>query len=132
MFHGGFHSKIVGKSNMWYLFHAYANYWGFFVVNDGVFFNSCNLQVMKCVLWHFAKVNVDVHNLAHGKNMKGLVSYRKNHNTSSLIKHVLELHSNKIDQCMSLVHMTKATKDHKEATKEKKNSSPFTNHGIFL
>jgi hypothetical protein len=85
---GVFHSKIVGKSNMWYLFHDYANYWGFFVVNDGVFFNSCNLQVIRCVLCHFARVNVDVHNLTHGKNIKGLVSYKKNQNTSSLIKHV--------------------------------------------
>jgi hypothetical protein len=74
MFHGSIHSKIVGKSNMWYLSHDYANYWGFFVVNDGVFFNSCNLQVMRCVLCHFARVNVDVHNLARGKNMKGLVT----------------------------------------------------------
>lgn len=73
---GVFQSKIVGKSNMWYLFHDYANYWGFFVVNDGVFFNSCNLQVMKCVLCHFARVNV-FHNLACGKNMKGLMSFLK-------------------------------------------------------
>ncbi len=45
----------------------------FFVVNDGAFINFCNSQVMRCVLFHSAIVNVDTHNLAHGKNVKGLV-----------------------------------------------------------
>jgi hypothetical protein len=33
-------------------------------------------------------MNVDVHDLAHGKNIKGLVNYNKDHDTSSLKKHV--------------------------------------------
>jgi hypothetical protein len=56
----------------------------FFVVNDVGFISSCNPQVMSCVLCHFAIVNVDVHNLAHKKSLKGLVSYNKDHSTSFL------------------------------------------------
>jgi hypothetical protein len=41
----------------------------------------------------FGYVNVDVHNLAHEKSLKGLVSYNKDHDVNSLKKHVLELHS---------------------------------------
>jgi hypothetical protein len=33
-------------------------------------------------------MNVDVHNLACGKNIKGFVDYNKDHNTSFLKKHV--------------------------------------------
>jgi hypothetical protein len=66
-----------------------------FVVNDVNFISSSNSQVMSCVLCHFAIVNVDVHNLAHKKSMKGLVRYNKYHNTSFLKKLVLELHSTK-------------------------------------
>jgi hypothetical protein len=65
----------------------------FFVVNDGAFINFCNPQVMKCVLCHSAVMNVDTCNLAHWKNVKGLVSYNKNHNITYLKKHVLELQS---------------------------------------
>jgi hypothetical protein len=39
---------------------------------------------MKCVLCHYAIMNVDVHNLAHGKNIKGLVNYNKDHDTISM------------------------------------------------
>jgi hypothetical protein len=33
-------------------------------------------------------MNVDVHNLARGKNIKGFVKYNENHDTSFLKKHV--------------------------------------------
>jgi hypothetical protein len=61
-------------------------------VNNGAFINSGKLEIMKCELCHYVIMNVDVHNLAPGKNIKGLVSYNKNHNTISLKKHVQELH----------------------------------------
>jgi hypothetical protein len=38
-------------------------------------------------------MNVEVHNVAHGKNIKGLVNYNKDRDTIYLKKHVLELHS---------------------------------------
>jgi hypothetical protein len=41
----------------------------------------------------FSYVNVDIHNLAHGKSLKGLVSYNKDNDTNFLKKPVLELHS---------------------------------------
>jgi hypothetical protein len=43
---------------------------------------------MRCVLCHYAIMNVDVHNLAHRKNIKGLVNYNEDHDTSFLKKHV--------------------------------------------
>jgi hypothetical protein len=44
-----------------------------------------------------------------------------------LIKGVSKLDPalNPIEKCMSLVHMTKTAKDHKEATKKKGKQSPF-------
>jgi len=50
---------------------------------------------MRCVLCHSTIVNGEVHNLAHRKSLKGLVNYSKDHNTSFMKKHVLELHSTK-------------------------------------
>jgi hypothetical protein len=64
-------------------------------VNDVASIKSCILQVMSCVLCHLVIVNVDVHNLAHRKSLKGLVSYNKDHITSFMKKNVLELHSTK-------------------------------------
>ncbi len=53
-------------------------------MNDGAFINSCNLQVMRCVLCHVTIVNGDGHNLAHRKSLKGLVNYNKDHTISFL------------------------------------------------
>jgi hypothetical protein len=41
---------------------------------------------MICVLCHSTAVNVDVHNLAHGKNMKGLVTSTNDQNIKFLKK----------------------------------------------
>jgi hypothetical protein len=38
-------------------------------------------------------MNVEVQNVAHGKNIKGLANYNKDQDTIYLKKHVLELHS---------------------------------------
>jgi hypothetical protein len=70
---------------MQYPIHRSINYCVFKnIVNNGAFINSCKLEIMKCVLCHYAIMNVDVHNLAHGKNIKGLVNYNKDHDTISM------------------------------------------------
>jgi hypothetical protein len=81
---------------------------------------------MSCVLCHLAIVNVDIHNLAHKKSLKGLVNYNKDHNTSFLKKLVLELHSTKYTK-WGLVHMINVAGDHKKKPK-KEDHCPFTNH----
>jgi hypothetical protein len=89
----------------------------FFVVNDVGFISSCNPQVMRCVLCHFAIMNVDVHNLAHKKSLMGLVSYNKYHTTNFLKKLVLELHSTKYTK-WGLVQMINVAGDRKRKTKK--------------
>jgi hypothetical protein len=44
----------------------------------------------------FGYVNVDVHNLAHGKSLKGLVSYNKDHDTNSFEKTCFRVAFNRI------------------------------------
>jgi hypothetical protein len=56
-----------------------------FVVNGVVIINSCNPQMLQCVLCRFFNVQIDVRNLSQGKNKK-LLSYNKDHGTSSLEK----------------------------------------------
>jgi hypothetical protein len=49
---------------------------------------TITFKLSNVVLCHYATVIIDVHNLSHGKNMKGLVNYNKNHGINSLEKHV--------------------------------------------
>jgi hypothetical protein len=56
-----------------------------FVVNGVVIINSCNPQMLQYVLCHLSIVQIDVRNLSQRKNKK-LLSYNKDHGTSSLKK----------------------------------------------
>jgi len=82
---GASHSKVVGK-----LRYAIplSLFYQLFIVNDGALIDFYKSKIVKCVLCHYVIMNVDVHNLACGKNIKGFVNYNKDHNTSSLKKHV--------------------------------------------
>ncbi len=82
---GVFHSKVVGK-----LRYAipFSSFYQLFILNDGALIDFYKSKIVRCVLCYYAIMNVDVHNLAHGKNIKGFVNYNKNHNTSFLKKHV--------------------------------------------
>jgi hypothetical protein len=46
------HSKLLGV---------------FFIVNDGVNFNSCDSQIMQCIVCHSNLIDVNVKNVCHGK-----------------------------------------------------------------
>jgi hypothetical protein len=48
-----------------------------FVVNGLVAINSCNPQLLRCVVCHISIVQVDVGKLHQGKH-KGLLNYNKN------------------------------------------------------
>jgi hypothetical protein len=61
-------------------------YWAYFIVNDGVRVNYCNLQ-MWCVVCHPVPLKHDIMILMWGKS-KGLMSYNKKHGTSVLKKFV--------------------------------------------
>jgi hypothetical protein len=50
----------------------------FFIVNDGINFNSYDSQIIQCIVCHCNLIDVNVKNVCHGKN-KGLVSYNKDH-----------------------------------------------------
>jgi hypothetical protein len=85
----------MANQSMWYPWHYTTSYWGFFVVNDGVKINSCNPQIMRCILCHYNPIDVNAINVSHGKN-KGLLNYNKNHGTSFLEKHVFHEH---VEEC---------------------------------
>jgi hypothetical protein len=88
------HSKVVSKLRYAIPLSSFYQLLCFLkIVNDGAFINSCKLEIMICVLCHYVIMNVEVHNVAHGKNIKGLVNYNKDRDTIYLKKHVLELHS---------------------------------------
>jgi len=78
---GASHSKVVGK-----LRYAIplSSFYQLFIVNDGVVIDFYKLEIVRCVLCHYAIMNVNVHNLVRGKNIKGFVNYNKDHNISSL------------------------------------------------
>jgi len=82
---GASHSKVVSKLRYAIPLSSFYQLLCFLkMVNDGAFINSCKLEIMRCVLCHYAITNVDVHNLAHGKNIKNLVNYNKDHDIISL------------------------------------------------
>ncbi len=69
------HSKVVSKLRFAIPLSSFYQLLCFlFIVNDGVFINSCKLKIMRCVLCHYVIMNVDGHNLAHGKNVQGLMN----------------------------------------------------------
>jgi hypothetical protein len=76
---GASHSKVVGKLRYAIPFSLF---YQLFIVNDGAMIDFYKLEIVRCVLCHYAIMNVNVHNLVRGKNIKGFVNYNKDHNTS--------------------------------------------------
>jgi hypothetical protein len=83
-----FLSKVVANQDVvslssfcWLLRFCCCEWWCFYQKNY-------NLQVMICVLCHSIMVNVNVHSLAHGKNMKRFINYNKYQNISFFKNHV--------------------------------------------
>lgn len=64
---------------------------GVFLGNDSAQINSCNLQIMQCIVYHSNPIDDNANNVFHGKN-KGLMSYNKYHKMYSLKKHVSHEH----------------------------------------
>jgi hypothetical protein len=82
--------KLVANKKLWFPSHRTSTYWAFFVVNDGAIVNICNPHMMHCFLCDPTQLELlDV----KGKH-KGLVSYNKNHGTSTLKKHACHEHPN--------------------------------------
>jgi hypothetical protein len=98
---------------------------GFFIVNDGAKINSCNPQIMRCIVCHCYPIDVNAINVSHEKN-KCLLNYNKDHGTSSLKKLVFHEH---VEECkrwdLFLVQKAQGDGPQGETTKKRKNIPPF-------
>ncbi len=85
---------------------------------------------MRCVSCHCVIMNGDIHNLAHGKSMKGLVNYNKNHMWYEFFEKT----------CFGIIKIYKVGVlgvedqscwlDHRKLTKKENNSS-LKNHKVL-